>query len=251
MAVKEKAKLEIFGLVPSPRRETLSVRTLRFGERARERGRCATEQTMKFDAHDRDRARELRGEMNEAEALLWARLRAKRRNGLKFRRQHPLGPFVADFYCAAAKVVVELDGATHRSRQDFDRMRDNWMAERGLSVLRFRNEEVYESISTVLRTIETTCLQRIRGPSPRSRHFHKIKVTSGERGPNQDCFGISLHHGFGTRGIKELLEPLAVAGRVAAEVVEKLFAVGIAQRTSQLGQLQLVGRQVVARGQAQ
>src|SRR5688572_10281618 len=112
---------------------------------------------MKYDHHDRDRARELRKEMNEAERLLWARLRAKRRGGLKFRRQHPLGPYCADFWCSTASVVIELDGATHRDRKDRDQDRDDWMQARGIRVLRSPNADVYERLSDVLRRIDDVC----------------------------------------------------------------------------------------------
>jgi len=121
---------------------------------------------MKYDEHDRDRARELRRGMNEAEAIIWNRLRAKRRHGFKFRRQHPLGPFVADLYCAAAKLVIELDGATHKDRREFDAMRDAWMTKRGITVLRFWNEEIFENLESVLTRIEAVCFQRSGGPAP-------------------------------------------------------------------------------------
>jgi very-short-patch-repair endonuclease len=68
---------------------------------------------VKYDESSRDRARELRRSMNEAEKALWDYLRNRKRCRFKFRRQHPLGIYTADFWCAAAKVVVELDGLTH------------------------------------------------------------------------------------------------------------------------------------------
>jgi len=82
-------------------------------------------------------ARRLRREMSLPEVLLWERLRG-RRNGLSFRRQHPIGPYVADFDCAAARLVVEVDGEAHAdaSRSASDDYRDQFMQENGYQVLR-------------------------------------------------------------------------------------------------------------------
>jgi len=63
-------------------------------------------------------------------------VRDRRLRGLKFRRQHPLGPFIADFYCHDAEMVVEIDGRTHAGRIEADRVRDAWMHERGIMVVR-------------------------------------------------------------------------------------------------------------------
>jgi len=86
----------------------------------------------------RERARELRQEVNPVEAVLWSQLRDRRFRGLKFRRQYVLGPFIADFYCAQHRLVVELDGATHEGPggQGRDRERDAWMVGHGIRVVR-------------------------------------------------------------------------------------------------------------------
>jgi very-short-patch-repair endonuclease len=120
---------------------------------------------MSHDQHNRDRARELRREVNEAERTLWDQLRDRKRR-FKFRRQHPLGPYVADFWCAAARVVVELDGASHVNREKHDRRRDEWMTERGICVLRFSNVAVDERLKEVLDEIEYVCAGRTVSPSP-------------------------------------------------------------------------------------
>jgi len=79
------------------------------------------------------RARELRRSMSLPEGLLWQQLRT-RLGGLKFRRQHPLGPYVADFYCPAARLVIEVDGESHRmgNRPRRDAYRDRWFGEQGM-----------------------------------------------------------------------------------------------------------------------
>lgn len=111
---------------------------------------------MKYDDHDRDRARDLRQRMNRAERELWKEIRNRLRR-YKFRRQHPLGPYAADFYCATARLVVELDGITHKDRQDEDAERDRWMNEQRIEVLRIPNQEVYDDVGTVIDRIEALC----------------------------------------------------------------------------------------------
>lgn len=117
---------------------------------------------MRDEAERRDFARDLRQRMNEAEMWLWEWLRNRHQSRFKFRRQHPIGPYIADFWCATAKVVVELDGFTHRERQEEDRVRDAWMSEQGILVLRFRNAELEESLSRVLGKILAMCEARLK-----------------------------------------------------------------------------------------
>ena len=114
---------------------------------------------MQYDQNQRNRARELRKEMNETEKALWGRLRDRRRR-FKFRRQHPLGPYTADFWCAVAKVVVEVDGASHAARKEHDRKRDDWMKERGITVLRFTNFAIDDRLPSVLNEIEKVCAEQ-------------------------------------------------------------------------------------------
>jgi very-short-patch-repair endonuclease len=111
---------------------------------------------MKYDDHDRDRARDLRQRMNRAERDLWKGIRNRLRR-YKFRRQHPLGPYSADFYCATARLVVELDGITHEDRQEEDAERDRWMKEKRMEVLRIQNQEVYDDVGAVIDRIEAVC----------------------------------------------------------------------------------------------
>jgi very-short-patch-repair endonuclease len=89
-------------------------------------------------------ARRLRRDMTNAEATLWRTLRGSRIDGLKFRRQVPVGPYIADFLCFQRRLIVELDGAPHDSeeRQSRDRVRDEWLREQGYLVLRFANDLV-------------------------------------------------------------------------------------------------------------
>ncbi|MEO1619906.1 MAG: DUF559 domain-containing protein [Cyanobacteria bacterium J06632_3] len=99
------------------------------------------------------RARELRQQQTSAEQLLWLFLRARRLRNTKFRRQHNIGRFIVDFYCHQAQLVIELDGAIHKTQQAKDAERDAWMKATGLHVLRFENEAVWYQLDVVLETI--------------------------------------------------------------------------------------------------
>lgn len=107
------------------------------------------------------RARELRQEMTLAEKLLWSRLRNRRLSGLKFRRQHPLGSFIADFCCPARRLVVEIDGDIHDLQAGRDAARTEQFEQYRYRVIRFRNEQVLNHIEGVLAAIQAACL-----PSP-------------------------------------------------------------------------------------
>jgi very-short-patch-repair endonuclease len=90
------------------------------------------------------RARDLRRRMSLPEVVLWQSLRQGRLAGLRFRRQHPIGPYVLDFYCAAAHLAIEVDGFAHDTEFGArrDEHRDGWLAERGVTVLRVRASDV-------------------------------------------------------------------------------------------------------------
>ena len=95
-------------------------------------------------------ARKLRRTPTDAEMRLWSRLRRKQLEGFRFRRQHPLGPFVVDFFCAAAKLIVEVDGGQHANDGD---ARTRWLEARGYRVIRFWNNAVLANTEGVLSTI--------------------------------------------------------------------------------------------------
>ncbi|QJW96654.1 endonuclease domain-containing protein [Frigoriglobus tundricola] len=103
----------------------------------------------------------LRREMTPEETLLWPRLRGNRLHGLHFRRQQLIHGFIADFYCHAAGVVVEVDGDVHDDQAEYATARDLAFANLGLLVLRFRNEDVPANIADVLRRVGTACADRI------------------------------------------------------------------------------------------
>jgi len=105
----------------------------------------------------RQRARELRQPQTRAETILWRQLRDKRLKGLKFRRQHPIGPFVVDFCCLEHQLVVEIDGDTHATQIEYDEERTEWLETQGYRVIRFTNQEVYCQLPAVLEAIWAAC----------------------------------------------------------------------------------------------
>jgi very-short-patch-repair endonuclease len=101
--------------------------------------------------------RELRQQSTATERLLWAQLRDRRPGGYKFRRQYPIGPFIADFIRFEAHLVVEVDGESHDLNYAYDSRRDAWLKARGLRVCRVTNEEVRTNLDGVLATICELC----------------------------------------------------------------------------------------------
>jgi very-short-patch-repair endonuclease len=103
----------------------------------------------------RDRAKRLRREMTCAETLLWRHLKADRLGGLGFRRQTPMGNFIADFVAHSCKLVVEVDGESHNfeERIRHDARRDEWFASRGYRVLRYTNDDVMKNLEGVVLSI--------------------------------------------------------------------------------------------------
>ena len=99
------------------------------------------------------RSRELRQKMTVPEKILWQFLRGSTFAGLRFRRQHPIGHYIADFCCLARKLVIELDGEYHEKIRQQDKERENVLLAQGFHVLRFTNEQVLDRIEWVLQTI--------------------------------------------------------------------------------------------------
>ncbi len=103
----------------------------------------------------RTRRRALRGRQTDAERLLWRLLRTRQFLGLKFRRQHPVGPYIVDFYCAERRLAVELDGGQHFTVEGlaYDRRRTEYLASRGVRVVRFTNGDLFENTDGVLEML--------------------------------------------------------------------------------------------------
>jgi len=96
-----------------------------------------------------DRGRSLRQKAPVPERILWGMLRGRRLGGLKFRRQVPIGPYVADFYCADARLIVELDGLSHFGRAEHDQRRTTYLESQGLTVFRVTNDDLLADATVV------------------------------------------------------------------------------------------------------
>lgn len=104
------------------------------------------------------RARTLRRVMTEAERRMWSVLRNRQVAARKFRRQEPIGPYVVDFVCESARLIVELDGGQHADQQRADAARTAWLEAEGYRVLRFWNNEIFENLPGVAERVRLELL---------------------------------------------------------------------------------------------
>jgi very-short-patch-repair endonuclease len=118
---------------------------------------------MKIKNRSRQRSRERRQNLADAETILWSKLQRNQLRGHCFQRQFPIGPYFADFACRRVKLVIELDGATHSSLEEraHDARREGFLKSKGWTVIRFWNADVYDNLHGVLESI----LQRLPPPS--------------------------------------------------------------------------------------
>jgi very-short-patch-repair endonuclease len=119
-------------------------------------------------ATTRDNARRLRRDVTDAERLIWKELRAHRLDGMSFRRQTPVGPFIADFVCHATRLIVEIDGGQHYETPGLaaDATRDAYLKAKGFNILRFSNIDVLTNMPGALETI--LLFVRKKNPLPAS-----------------------------------------------------------------------------------
>lgn len=120
------------------------------------------------EAQSREFAKQLRRRMTDAEVKLWSLLRKHGLNGVKFRRQHPVGPFVTDFACVSARLVIEVDGDTHSTREEleYDAERTKFLEQRGWRVLRVMNRDVFENMDGVWLAIDRLLPPPAASPPP-------------------------------------------------------------------------------------
>jgi very-short-patch-repair endonuclease len=102
-------------------------------------------------------ARDMRSKPTEAENILWQCLRRHQLSGLSFRRQHCIGQFIVDFYCAKARLVIEIDGPVHQYQKEEDLIRQQYLESCHLKVLRFPNDVILNNIDEVIKQI-SSCL---------------------------------------------------------------------------------------------
>lgn len=124
------------------------------------------------DAKSYERARRFRAALTPPEARLWVHLRKHQLRDLGFRRQHPIGPYILDFFCARASLAVEVDGATHDTEEQMrhDQRRTRWLAGRGIRVIRIAARDVRDELDGVLTFIAREAADRLMSaPPPPSR----------------------------------------------------------------------------------
>ncbi len=117
-----------------------------------------------------ERVRDLRINATVAERTLWRHLRTKQVHGLRFRRQFPIGPFIVDFVCLKARLVIEVDGGQHAIDVAYDDARTRWLESQGFAVIRFWNNDALQSTEGVVDEVATHVKARV-APSP---HAHDI-----------------------------------------------------------------------------
>jgi very-short-patch-repair endonuclease len=117
---------------------------------------------QKVNPEKAELARRLRRNMTPAEKALWQALRANQLDGLHFRRQQVIAGYIADFYCHAAALIVEVDGPVHAGQKVADQERSEGLAGLGFEVIRFTNGQVLEELPRVLEEIRNVCKERMR-----------------------------------------------------------------------------------------
>jgi very-short-patch-repair endonuclease len=99
-------------------------------------------------------AQKMRTDMTETEKILWNELSCKRLDGFRFRNQHPIGRYIADFYCHSLKLVIEIDGGIHSIQKEYDKNRDEYLGAQGYTILRFTDQQIKENTAGVLEMIQ-------------------------------------------------------------------------------------------------
>jgi len=118
-----------------------------------------------------DLKRRLRSNMTGPEARLWSRLRARQLHGLKFRRQHGIGPYIVDFYCPEQSLVIEVDGDSHADADQIlkDRQREKYLQSLGLHVIRYINDDILKNLDGVMEDLAERLSSGSTSPCPSLR----------------------------------------------------------------------------------
>ena len=119
--------------------------------------------------------RRLRSNMTGPETRLWSRLRARQLQGLKFRRQHGIGPYIVDFYCSEQSLVIEVDGDSHADPDQMlkDQLRDTYLQSLGLRVIRYCNDDIVKNLDGVLEDLAERLSSGSTSPYPSLRRRGK------------------------------------------------------------------------------
>ncbi len=123
---------------------------------------------VKTPLHVIETARKLRVAMTYTESLLWDKLKNKKLNGHRFRKQHPVYRYIFDFYCPKARLAIEIDGAVHKERKEYDEYRDELMKSLDIETLRVKDTEIKNDINDVLMKIIEKLNERSALASPQT-----------------------------------------------------------------------------------
>ncbi len=100
-------------------------------------------------------ARSLRSNSTDAEKLLWEQLRKRQLDGIKFRRQYPVAPYIVDFASVEKMLIIELDGSQHASRHEYDQARDRYLQSQGFRIVRYWNNQIFSDMDAILAEIRS------------------------------------------------------------------------------------------------
>lgn len=115
---------------------------------------------IRYDPKLKERSRELRNRSTLAEVLLWNQLKQRKMLGYQFMRQKPIGCYIVDFYCSRLKLVIEIDGESHRERGEADHKRQSDLEDMAIHFLRFQDQDVKRNMRNVLQVIQSWIEQR-------------------------------------------------------------------------------------------
>lgn len=132
------------------------------------------------DGKSYERAKAFRNALTPPEPRLWLHLKERKLRGLRFRKQHPIGPYILDFFCAEAALAVEVDGSSHDhpERAEHDRRRTVWLRGRGIRVVRVAARDVLGELEGVLGFIARVCEERLPIESPPPSRRLRRRATS-------------------------------------------------------------------------
>ena len=178
-----------------------------------------------------EEARELRKKQTKAEEIFWQLVRNRKFNNLKFRRQHQIGNYIADFYCDELRLVIEFDGEVHNSpeQQKHDSKRDKFLTSSGFKVLRFKNQEILNSPESVFEEIENAILgntQKIDSSSPFVRTPENLSSSPFGRGGGEGLLEMEvLFHGMlNKHTLLDLIRQFIVFEKSDSKTLKKVAA---------------------------
>ena len=140
---------------------------------------------MKFQHPEQQKqnAKDMRNNSTLPETILWNYLKKRQLNGLKFRRQQPIGKYIVDFLCCTKKIIIELDGGQHSKNEKYDKIRDKYLNDKGYSVIRIWNNDIYNNIEGVMKYLN----DKTKSPTRKSKISTLPSREGSENGIKIQC----------------------------------------------------------------